>query len=251
MATRPEASKGSPGARLSAYFCALLARFGPQRWWPARTRFEVILGSILTQNTSWNNTSLGESSLRSWSLLSHARFQGAALEEIERAFRPPGFFRQKARAIRGFVDWVRQNHGGSPSHAPALPAPELRKELLALREIGPETADAIMIYNANRPSFVGDAYTRRILGRHGWLPEDVSYDQAQDVPHRRLPPDAVLFNEFHALLVEAATRRCRRAAPLCAGCPLEFDLLRESEGRLIPLRQRLPAGGVVRRSAVV
>ncbi|MGH9432888.1 MAG: endonuclease III domain-containing protein [Terriglobia bacterium] len=238
--------KASPDAGLSGYFHALLARFGPQHWWPARTRLEVILGSILTQHISWHNVSFSITLLRSRGLLSQRRLRKATLEQVESAIRPAGFFRQKARAIRGFLHWLQQRHGGSLSRALALPPDVLRRELVALRGIGPETADAILLYAANRPFFVADAYTRRILARHGWLAEDVGYEETQEFLHRHLPRDAALFNEFHALLVETAKRHCRRAAPLCKGCPLEFDLLEPGGSERVPV----PAGRVAQGSPV-
>ena len=244
MVMEPVRPDVSPRTELQNYFRSLLGRFGPQGWWPAQTRLEVILGAILTQNTSWNNVALAIADLRRKGLLVKARLMNAEAGEIEAAIRPAGFFRQKARAIRGFLGWLQQNHGGSLSRALALPPDVLRRELLALRGIGPETADAILLYAANRPFFVADAYTRRILARHGWLAEDVGYQETQQFLHRHLPRDPALFNEFHALLVETAKRHCRRAAPLCKGCPLEFDLLEYGRSRTIPVPGPVPASGI-------
>ena len=117
----------------------------------------------------------------------------------------------------------------------------MRQDLLGLRGIGPETADAILLYAANYPFFVADAYTRRILARHGWIDDGLGYEETQEFLHRHLPPDPALFNEFHALLVETAKRHCHRGAPVCDGCPLEFDLAAHSRRRSFSLR-RLAAG---------
>ncbi len=221
----PDRPDLSPRAELLGYFSNLLGHFGPQHWWPAQTRLEVILGAILTQNTSWNNVFLAIGELRHKDLLAKARLMNAKALEIEAAIRSSGFFRQKTRTIRGFMDWLQRNHSGSLRRALAQPPLVLRRELLALRGIGPETADAILLYAGDRPFFVADAYTRRILGRHGWLAEGAGYDETQQFLHRHLPRDPVLFNEFHALLVETAKRHCHRVNPVCSGCPLEFDLL--------------------------
>ena len=234
----------SPRAELLGYFRTLLGQFGPQHWWPAQTRLEMILGAILTQNTSWNNVFIAISQLRRKGLLVKARLMNADAREIEAAIRSSGFFRRKARTIRGFLDWLQRNYSGSLRRALARPPLELRRELLALRGIGPETADAVLLYAANHPFFVADTYTRRILARHGWLADGVGYGETQEFLHGNLPPDPALFNEFHALLVETAKRHCHRAVTVCNGCPLEFDLAGHSR-RSFPLRTSQPAGVVM------
>jgi len=206
---------------LLRYYSALRARFGPQNWWPARTRLEVILGAILTQNTAWHNATLALRNLRKSGLLSWQALRRAGLSDLAACVRPSGFYRQKARTIRGFVDWLLREHAGSLNRLFSLPTNELRRRLLDLRGLGPETADAIILYAVQRPRFVADAYSRRVLGRHGFVSDAAGYHQTQEFLHAHLPPDASLFNEFHALLVEVGKKHCRPRAPRCTGCPLE------------------------------
>lgn len=210
----------APGAPLEDYFARLLERFGPQGWWPARTRMEVILGAILTQNTAWNNASLALSELRSRGLLRIGTLRHVPQQTLESAIRHAGFFRQKAAAIRAFICWLDSDYGGSLARLFAAPPERLRTELLDVKGLGPETADAILLYAGHKPWFVADAYTRRILSRHGWLAAGAAYHEAQALLHRALPRDYTLFSEFHALLVETGKKFCKRREAQCAGCPL-------------------------------
>jgi endonuclease III related protein len=205
---------------LQAYHQALLARFGPQRWWPARTRLEVVLGAILVQNTAWKNAALALRALRRAHMLGLAPLRGISSAELERLVRPAGFYRQKARAIKTFVDWLFAEFGGSLNRLFLQPDVALRRQLLDLKGIGPETADAILLYAAKRPVFVPDAYSRRILSRHRMFPADWSYAQGRQFFQQNLPADAAFMNEFHALLVEAGKRYCRKGKPDCQPCPL-------------------------------
>lgn len=206
---------------LKRYFSALGSRFGPQQWWPARTRLEVIVGAILTQNATWHNATLAVRNLRKAGLLCWQGLRRASLSGLEACVRPSGFYRQKARTIRDFVDWVSRQHDGSLDRLFSLPVEELRRQLLDLRGLGPETVDAIILYAAQRPVFVADAYTRRVLARHGFLSDAAGYHEAQEFLHEHLPRNASLFNEYHALLVEVGKKHCKRQSPICAGCPLE------------------------------
>ncbi len=212
---------GLPASQLLKYYSVLRSRFGPQQWWPARTRLEVILGAILTQNATWHNAILGLRNLRKAGLLSWPGLRRASLSDLEAYVRPSGFYRQKARTIRDFVDWLWRQHGGSLGRLFSLPVAELRRQLLDLRGLGPETVDAVILYAAQRPVFVADAYTRRLLARHGFLSGAAGYDQAQEFLHEHLPLNASLFNEFHALLVEVGKKHCKRQLPRCTCCPLE------------------------------
>jgi endonuclease-3 related protein len=226
---------GIPAAELlPRYYSVLRARFGPQQWWPARTRLEVILGAILTQNTTWHNATLALRNLRQAGLLRWQTLRRAGPSALEACVRPSGFYRQKARTIRVFVDWLMREHVGSLDSLFSLPTEELRRRLLDLRGLGAETVDAILLYAVRRPLFVADAYTRRVLARHGLVPAAADYHQTQEFLHAHLPPDTPLFNEFHALLVEVGKKHCRPRSPRCAGCPLE---------------EFLPAGGVAQPRA--
>jgi len=227
------------GELLPRYYSVLRARFGPQQWWPARTRLEVILGAILTQNTTWHNATLALRNLRKSGLLSWQALRRACLSGLEACVRPSGFYRQKARTIRDFVDWLSREHAGSLDNLFSLPTDELRRQLLDLRGLGPETADAIILYAVQRPLFVADAYTRRVLARHGFVSGAADYHQTQEFLHAHLPPDTSLFNEFHALLVEVGKKHCKPRSPRCAGCPLEEFL---PEGGAAQRLAQAPAG---------
>lgn len=209
---------------LRQYYETLHQRLGPQGWWPARTRLEVILGAILTQNTAWTNAALALRRLRKAGLLSLARLQRASRSELENCIRPAGFYRQKALTIRNFLDWLTRACGGSLATLFAPPAEEARRELLKVRGLGPETVDAILLYAGRHPFFVADAYTRRILARHGLVPAKAGYSAVQQFLHRHLPANQGLFNGYHALLVEVGKRFCRRQQPDCEACPLRAFL---------------------------
>ncbi len=193
---------------------------GPQHWWPAQTPFEVIVGAVLTQNTSWQNVEKAIENLRQADLLKPASLHAVPIEELEGLLRPAGYFRVKARRLRGLLKFLMERYGGSLEAMFATGVGTLREELLALNGIGPETADSILLYAGGLPVFVVDAYTQRILSRHGWIDPEADYHQIQDFLQSRLPEDPALFNEFHALLVHVGKHHCRKRAPRCAACPL-------------------------------
>jgi endonuclease III related protein len=209
---------------LRRYYQRLLSEFGAQGWWPAETSLEVILGAILTQNTTWRNAALAIARLRDAGMLDLKRLRGIGTERLQSLIRPAGFFRQKARTIQGILRWIEQAHGGSLEAMFSGPEDHLRAEMLQLKGLGPETVDAILLYAGGKPFFVADAYTRRVLARHGMLPAEADYHEAQEVIHRRLTRDARVYNEFHALLVETGKRYCRRREANCGECPLESFL---------------------------
>jgi endonuclease-3 related protein len=200
-----------------AWFDALLRAYGPQRWWPAESPFEVMVGAILTQNTAWTNVEKTIASLRRRGWLDPHAIDALPASRLGPAIRSSGTWRLKARRLKTLVRWF-VSRGADVALLRDLP--DLRDELLALDGVGPETADAILLYAVGRPNFVIDAYTRRVLSRHGLAPSDATYDELQRLFESTLPRDAALFNEFHALIVRAGKRHCRATA-LCAGCPLE------------------------------
>jgi endonuclease-3 related protein len=220
VAERPPAHF-PPSPTLRRYYTTLFRHLGPQGWWPARTRLEVILGAILTQNTAWTNAARALQMLRGAGLLSLKRLCRASLAEIETCIRPAGFYRQKAGAIRSFLEWLDRTSTGSLHKAFSRPPDRLRQELLGLHGLGPETVDAILLYAVGKPFFVADAYSRRVLARHGLVPPRAGYAVVQEFVHRSLPPDPEMFNEFHALLVEVGKHYCRRRQALCGECPLQ------------------------------
>jgi endonuclease-3 related protein len=211
---------GEPGEALHQYYRVLLERLGPQGWWPARTRLEVILGAILTQNTAWHNVASALRQLRRAGLLGLPRLQKASRLQIEECIHPAGYYRQKARTIQNFLHWLASACHGSLAEMFACSPAQLRQELLEIKGLGPETVDTILLYAGRHPYFVADAYTRRILARHGMVSPAADYSKVQHFLHRHLPDEQALFNEFHALLVEVGKQYCRRQAANCEPCPL-------------------------------
>lgn len=210
-------------ARLLRLYRALLARYGPQEWWPARTPFEVAVGAILTQHTAWTGAARAVAALRAHGLLTPRRLAAGDAGTLESLIRPAGTYRLKARRLHAFTAWLLARCGGDFRALRRAPLAPLRRELLGVPGLGPETADAILLYAAGRPLFVADAYARRVLVRHRLLPPAAGYEQARAFLEAHLPSDPALFNEFHALLVAAAKSHCR-TAPRCQACPLRFDL---------------------------
>ncbi|MGH9775573.1 MAG: endonuclease III domain-containing protein [Candidatus Acidiferrales bacterium] len=206
---------------LDAYFKVLLDSLGPQHWWPGRTPFEVLVGAILTQSTAWTNVEKAILNLRREKLLTPLAIEKVSFSRLARLVRPSGYFRQKARKLKAFVRFLRKQYGGSLNRMFRTPTPELREKLLAVHGIGPETADSILLYAGGRPVFVIDAYTKRVLARHGWVSENARYNEMREFFERNLSPDAARYNEFHALLVQVGKNWCRPREPKCRECPLE------------------------------
>jgi endonuclease-3 related protein len=203
-------------ARLLRLHVALLGRFGPQRWWPARGPYEVAVGAILTQNTAWTNAARAVAALRAARLLSPRRLVAIPEAELGAVIRSAGTYRLKARRLLDFTRWLLERHGGrfrGLRRAPLLP---LRAELLGVPGLGPETVDAILLYAADRPVFVADAYARRVLAGHRLIPAEAGYEEARAFVEAHVPSDPALLNELHALLVAAgkADHRTPRAAGL-------------------------------------
>jgi endonuclease III related protein len=217
--------------QLTAYFDALFRAYGPQHWWPGRTRFEVMVGAILTQSTSWKNVELAIANLRREKLLSPAAIDGVSLERLSQLIRSSGYFRQKARKLKAFVHFLQEEYHGSLDKMFAAPTDELREKLLAVHGIGPETADSILLYAGEHPLFVVDAYTRRILERHNLAHGKHTYEHIQQLFHLNLPRSAPLFNEYHALIVLTGKHYCRKRDPDCAQCPLQPFLPAPAEAR--------------------
>ena len=209
--------------RLLRIYDRLHRRYGPQHWWPARSRFEVVVGAILTQNAAWRNAERAIARLRAAGALELRTVLALPPARLATLLRPSGTFRLKARRLRAFAQHVAARHGGRLERLLALPLATLRAELRGIAGIGPETADAIALYAAGRPIFVVDAYARRILARHRMAAPDADYATIQTLLMTHLPHDPALFNEYHALLVRVGKEHCG-ARPRCEGCPLRFDL---------------------------
>ncbi|MBI3331123.1 MAG: endonuclease III domain-containing protein [Candidatus Omnitrophica bacterium] len=211
--------KGTP-ATLRVIYRRLLRAFGPQGWWPARTPFEMMVGAVLTQATNWRNVERAIGRLRRAGALRPRRLLALRRGALEGAVRPAGYFRQKAKRLRAFTQWYTARYAGSARRMFRTPWPSLRRELLGLHGIGPETADSILLYAGEQPVFVVDAYTVRVFRRHRLLKAKATYEAVQRLAMRELPADAALYNEFHALLVAVGKRYCHRRHPDCAQCPL-------------------------------
>ncbi len=197
-------------------------------WWPAKTPFEVILGAILTQNTAWVNVERAMRNLRREHLLTLPALERVPLRRLARLVRPSGYFRQKAKKLKAFARFLRHEFGGSPARMFRTPTAELRDRLLAVHGIGPETADSILLYAGTHAVFVVDAYTKRILLRHGLIHENAGYEDVRQLFEAHLPRNAQFFNEYHALLVNVGKNWCRSQKPLCEQCPLAPFLPAES-----------------------
>ena len=205
---------------LDEYYNSLFTAFGPQHWWPGKTQFEVIVGAILTQNTSWTNVARAIENLRGERLLTQTAIERAPLPRIEALIRPSGYFRQKARKLKAFCTFLRAEYRGSLKRMFETPTIVLREKLLGIFGIGPETADSILLYAGEHPVFVVDAYTKRMLARHGWADPEAKYEDVRWIVERQFPGDTERFNEFHALIVNTGKNFCRPHEPLCGECPL-------------------------------
>ena len=208
-----------PASRLIAIFEFLARHFGPRHWWPAETPFEVCVGAILTQNTNWGNVEKAIANLKGEGLLSPEAIRDTPLERLSEVIRPAGFFNVKGRRLREFVTFLFDRYGGSLDRMFAGDWRALREELLAVRGIGPETCDSILLYAGQKPTFVVDAYTKRVFAHLGLVDLQTSYEEVRALFMDNLPADVTLFNEYHALIVEQAKVYCR-TSPRCTGCPL-------------------------------
>jgi endonuclease-3 related protein len=204
-------------------FEKLFARWGAQHWWPSQTCMETVVGAILTQNTNWQNVERAIQNLRAADCLRYESLAEIPQEKLAELIRPAGYFNVKAARLKSFLQFLGEQHDGSLERLFALELPELRGQLLSVKGIGPETADCILLYAANKPVFVVDAYTRRFMERHGWCDPKISYDDLAARFTDQLKPDVQQFNEYHALIVRLGKEHCK-TKPACAGCPLA-DLL--------------------------
>ena len=257
-------SGSRPEATVRAIYRKLSRTWGRQHWWPAETPFEVIVGAILTQNTSWTNVERAMANLRSAGVLSVAGIRELGLPRLEELVRSSGYFRQKAQRLKSFVAFLDARYGGSLKQLFATPTEQLREELLTQNGIGPETADSILLYAGNHEAFVVDAYTRRLLERHQAVSANAKYDEVRNLIQRALQreqpveshrprqqarpqvheasamstaqrsPLAQVYNEMHGLLVQVGKHYCLKQQPKCEVCPL---------GSMLPISIEQSAAG--------
>ena len=241
--------------QIQNYFGALYRAWGAQHWWPAETQFEVIVGAYLTQNTAWTNVERALANLRKADALSVRGIRSMRPARLERLIRPSGYFRQKARRLKTFIAFLDSQYQGSLERMFSEPTEKLREQLLSLNGVGPETADSILLYAGNHPVFVVDAYTRRILDRHGIVPEKTDYEQIRELFQSSLAPVVEqqehypsapqfesgfrgaahfpsamstakrtalvqIYNEMHGLIVGVGKNHCGKSKPKCDECPL-------------------------------
>jgi endonuclease-3 related protein len=239
--------------QIRKYYGTLFSAWGAQHWWPAETQFEVIVGAYLTQNTAWTNVERALANLRAADAFSIDALRTIRISRLERLIRPSGYFRQKSKRLKTFVAFLDKNYAGSLEKMFSEPTVKLRHKLLSLNGVGPETADSILLYAGNHPVFVVDAYTRRILERHGIVPAKSDYEEIRELFQNALapvvqeqrvattalesgfrgashPPSAMstakrtelvqVYNEMHGLIVGVGKNHCGKLQPDCDQCPL-------------------------------
>jgi endonuclease-3 related protein len=199
---------------------ALRAHFGHQNWWPGETPLEIALGAILTQNTNWRNVERAIDHLKAAGCLDVGRLAEMHHAPLAELIRPAGYYNVKARRLKNFIDRVRHECADDVAGFLDRPVPELRQDLLTVNGIGRETADSMILYAAGKPSFVVDAYTRRIALRHLLIAEQDDYEAIKELFETALPEDVRLWNDYHAQLVAVGKDFCRPKTPRCASCPL-------------------------------
>jgi len=196
--------------------------FGPLNWWPGDSPFEIMVGAILTQNTSWSNVEKAISNLKKENLLEPWKLYRIDQEELARLIRPSGYYNIKAQRLKSFITFFVEEYNGSAKKMFSDDSEELRRKLLKIKGIGPETADSILLYAGNKPFFVVDAYTKRIFSRHKLISKDATYHQIQEFFVQSLGREAKLFNEFHAQIVMLGKTICTSRNPACSKCPITF-----------------------------
>ena len=205
--------------KLMEIYNLLMDKFGPQHWWPGDSRFEVIIGAILTQNTNWTNVEKAIINLKNTDSLSPTKLFEMETDLLAELIRPAGYYNIKAARLKSFLNWLNDNYKLDVDALQNLPPWDLREQLLAIKGVGRETADSIILYAYDKPTFVVDAYTCRILVRHGLIDSESDYEQTKDFFESSLPTETQLFNEFHALIVQTGKNYCK-PKPKCQNCPL-------------------------------
>jgi endonuclease-3 related protein len=198
----------------------LYRAFGPQHWWPGESPFEITVGAILTQNTNWGNVEKAIENLKREKALNAKSIHGIRVNKLASLIKPAGYFNVKAKRLKAFIDFVMNEYHGSIKWMKNEEMQTLRAKLLKVNGVGPETADSILLYALKKPVFVIDAYTKRVLSRHGIMEHEKPYEEFQGLFHSSLKRDVKLFNEYHALFVRLGKTYCSKK-PRCEECPLE------------------------------
>jgi len=204
---------------LQKIYHVLFQAFGPQYWWPAKSKFEVIVGAILTQNTNWKNVEKALNNLKKAKVLSPQALYKLPSDQLAALIKPAGYFNVKAKRLKNFINFLVEEFHGDLISMGKLSCEDLREKLLQINGIGPETADSILLYALDKPIFVVDAYTRRFLYRHNMIDAQATYQDVQNLFMQNLQGEPQLFNEYHALIVRLGKEYCK-PHPQCAKCPL-------------------------------
>ena len=208
--------------RLIKIYKRLLENYGEQNWWPADSKLECAIGAILTQNTSWNNVEKAIINIKSVMDITIENLSVLSTNELSLLIRPSGFYKQKAKRIKRLIEFINNQYEGKIENMEHENLKSLRAGLLSINGIGPETADCILLYVVNKPVFVIDKYTYRLLYRHGFIVRETSYSEMQNLFMEDLENRSGLFGEFHALIVEVGKNHCKKRA-ICEDCPINFD----------------------------
>ncbi len=205
---------------LTGIYDRLFKSFGKQHWWPGDSSFEVVIGAILTQNTNWANVEKAIKNLKTAKIFTPKKLHEIKQEKLAELIKPSGYFNVKAKRLKYFIEWLFLNYSGSLTKLFKLDYTALREQLLSVNGIGRETADSIILYAAEKPTFVVDAYTKRVLVRHGLITDDYDYDAIKAVFEDNLPKVLSIYNEYHALIVMVGKYYCKPKMK-CEECPLE------------------------------
>lgn len=205
---------------LELFYKRLHEAFGPQHWWPGDTPLEIAIGAILTQNTNWANVEKAIHNLKKTSALHVQTLHEMPVARLASLIRPAGYFNIKAKRLKAFIEFLMEDYRGSMKQMKNEDTDSLRKKLLSVHGIGFETADSILLYACSRPIFVIDAYTKRVLSRHGIMAHEASYEAFQELFHSTIKREVRLYNEYHALVVRVGKTYCK-PKPVCTGCPLD------------------------------
>ena len=207
-------------AQLQEMYDRLYRFYGPQHWWPAESKLEMVVGAVLTQNTNWQNVRRAIDRLRSAGLLSFEELNSLPVDSLALLITSSGYYNLKARRLKNLLHMIAEQYDGSLDALLDDEPSAARKSLLSVKGIGPETADSILLYAGGQPIFVVDAYTHRVFSRHDLVPDDCDYETLQDLFMDNLSHDAHFFGEYHALIVRTAKQFCKKSRPLCEQCPL-------------------------------